>query len=230
LHRGLKELKKERTRVVNRIGGLLANQGIRFQIRREASGDWVEGIRLWDGRGLGIGLKMRLRREWENFQWIGKQILEVQRDRRKALREKGEKAGGHLEKVERLTQLRAIGLNGAWVLVEEFFGWRKFNNRREVGGLAGLTGTPYNSGDTNREQGISKAGNRHVRGVMVELAWAWLRYQPRSKLTRWYNRRFGNGSARARKIGIVALARRLLIDLWRYVEFGVVPEGARMKA
>lgn len=135
-----------------------------------------------------------------------------------------------MEKVNQLVNLKAIGLNGAWVLVEEFFGWRQFKNRRQVGGLAGLAGTPYNSGDTIREQGISKAGNRHVRGVIVELAWAWLRHQPRSKLARWYNRRFRNGSSRLRKIGIVALARRLLIDLWRYLEFGVLPEGARLKA
>jgi transposase len=230
LHRELKGLKKERTRTINRIRGLLANQGIRFQVRGGASAEWIERICLWNGAGLGIGLKRRLRREWESLQWIGKQILEVEGERRQALREKREEAVAHIEKVKRLMQLRAIGLDGAWVLVEEFFGWRKFNNRREVGGLAGLTATPYNSGEMNREQGISKAGNRYVRGVMVELAWSWLRYQPRSKLARWYERRFGHGGRRARKTGIVALARRLLIDLWRYVEFGVLPEGARMKA
>ncbi len=228
LHRGLKELKKERTRVINRIRGLLANQGVRFGAKSTASEEWIEEIRLWDGSGLGMGLKMRLRREWQTLQWIGKQIREVEGERRKALREK--EAAEHIEKIKRLARLRAIGEAGAWVLVEEFFGWRKFSNRREVGGLAGLTGTPYDSGETNREQGISKAGNRYVRGVMVELAWAWLRYQPRSKLSRWYERRFGSGSTRVRKIGIVAVARRLLIDLWRYVEFGVLPEGARMKA
>lgn len=230
LHREQKSWKKERTRAINHIRGLLASQGVRLQMRKGMSADWVEEIRLWDGTGLPVNLKMRLRREWETLQWIGKQILAVEGERRKALREKRDKAGEHIEKIERLMRLRAIGLNGAWVLVEEFFGWRQFNNRREVGGLAGLTGTPYNSGDTNREQGISKAGNRYVRGVMVELAWAWLRYQPRSKLARWYNRRFGKGSSQVRKIGIVALARRLLIDLWRYVEFGVLPEGARIKA
>ena len=151
-------------------------------------------------------------------------------ERRKLLRLEGEQKGQDVKQVEQLVELRGIGLNGAWVLVEEFFGWRKFKNRREVGGLAGLTGTPYNSGGTTREQGISKAGNRYVRGVIVELAWGWLRYQPRSKLARWYNRRFGDGSSQLRKIGIVALARRLLIDLWRYLEFGVLPEGALLKA
>ena len=93
----------------------------------------------------------------------------------------------------------------------------------------GLTPTPYQSGDSPREQGISKAGNPRVRTMMVEIAWSWLRYQPQSKLSQWYQRRFGPGNSRQRRVGIVALARRLLIDLWRLVEFGVVPEGARFK-
>jgi transposase len=190
----------------------------------------LEKSRLWDGSELPPGLKVRLRREWEHLQYLGQQISAVERERRNLLRAAREQRRPDIEQVEQLVQLRAIGMNGAWVLVEEFFGWRKFKNRRQVGGLAGLTGTPYNSGSMSREQGISKAGNRYVRGVVVELAWAWLRYQPRSKLARWYNRRFGNGSSRLRKIGIVALARRLLIDLWRYLESGVLPEGARLKA
>jgi transposase len=229
LHRELKGLKKERTRGINRIRGLLASQGVRVTLRQGAPADWLEQSRLWDGSELPPGMKDRLRREWEHLQYLGNQISAVEGERRKLLRAAREQKRPDIEQVERLVKLRAIGLNGAWILVEEFFGWRKFKNRREVGGLAGLTGTPYNSGDTTRELGISKAGNRYVRGVVVELAWAWLRYQPRSKLARWYNRRFGNGSSRLRKIGIVALARRLLIDLWRYLESGVVPEGARLK-
>jgi transposase len=230
LHRELKGLKKERTRGINRIRGLLANQGVRVKWGRQDSAGWLEEIRLWDGTGLPSDLKQRLRREWEHLQYVGKQILAVEGERRQALREtKGEKRED-AEKVRRLIKLRAVGPNGAWVLVEEFFGWRKFRNRRELGALAGLAPTPYQSGDMSQEQGVSKAGNRYVRGVIVELAWAWLRYQPRSKLARWYNRRFGSGNTRIRKVGIVALARRLLIDLWRYVEFGVLPEGARLKA
>jgi transposase len=133
-----------------------------------------------------------------------------------------------VEKIRQLEQLRAIGRQGAWVLVREFFGWRKFKNRREVGALAGLAPTPYQSGDSQQEQGISKAGNRHVRAVAVELAWAWLRYQPHSRLTQWYRRRFEKGGPRARKVGIVAVARRLLIELWRYLETGVLPERAEL--
>jgi transposase len=112
----------------------------------------------------------------------------------------------------------------------EFFGWRQFQNRKEVGALAGLTPTPYNSGKSLREQGISKAGNQRVRALAVEIAWAWLRFQPQSKLSQWYMKRYANGGKRMRRIGIVAVARRLLIDLWRYLEYDKLPEGARLKS
>jgi transposase len=137
--------------------------------------------------------------------------------------------GEALDKVRQLLRLRAIGANGACVFVNEFFGWRTFRNGKEVGAAAGLTPTPYQSGDATREQGISKAGSRHIRGVAVEIAWAWVRHQPRSRLSRWYQARFGQGGVRARKVGIVALARKLLIALWHYLEFGAVPDGAQLK-
>jgi len=111
----------------------------------------------------------------------------------------------------------------------EFFSWRTFKNGKEVGKLAGLTPTPKDSGKRFREQGIGKDGNRHIRGSVIELAWAWLRFQPESQLSKWFERRFGSGSKRIRKIGIVAVARKLLVALWRFVETGVVPEGAVMK-
>jgi transposase len=120
-------------------------------------------------------------------------------------------------------------LKRAWLYTMEFFSWRKFRNRKEVGALAGLTATPHESGASFREQGVSKAGNRHIRGMAIEIAWGWLRYQTDSKLTRWYEERFGHGSSRIRRIGIVALARKLLIELWRYLETGVIPEGAVLK-
>jgi len=110
-------------------------------------------------------------------------------------------------------------------LGKEFFGWRNFRNRREVGSLAGLTGTPYDSGDSLREQGISKAGNKRVRAVMIELAWSWLRFQPHSELAKWFERRFEHGSRRMRRIGIVALARKLLVALWKYVDRDGIPAG-----
>ena len=127
-------------------------------------------------------------------------------------------------------RVRGIGVNSAWLYVMEFFGWRQFRNRREVGGLAGLTPTPYQSGAVSREQGIGKAGNRYIRAMAIEIAWGWLRFQPESALSRWYQERFGQGSSRIRRIGIVALARRLLVELWRYLETGAVPEGVVLTA
>src|SRR5262249_13405630 len=124
---------------------------------------------------------------------------------------------------------KAVGVRSAWILVVELFAWRAIKNRRALGALVGLTPMPYDSGKSEREQGISKAGNKHVRGLIVELAWLWLRWQPGSALSHWYQRRFGAGNKRARKIGIVALARKLLIALWRYVAQRELPEGAEEK-
>jgi len=226
LHRELRTLKKERTRTTNRIKGLLANQGIRL----EKSGDMSQRLgrlRLWDGSPLPAGLLARLQREREHAEFLHRKILELERERRQAIVEGRSPA---LEKVRQLMLLKAIGPSGSWVYVHEFFGWRRFRNRKEVGAAAGLTPTPYQSGDGSREQGISKAGSRHIRAVAIEMAWCWLRYQPRSKLSLWYQERFGRGGKRARKVGIVAVARKLLIDLWRFLEHGVIPEGATLKA
>ena len=131
--------------------------------------------------------------------------------------------------MERLRQLGGIGITSAWVFMMEFFGWRSFHNRREVAGLAGLTGTPYASGERQRDQGISKAGNRRVRALIVEIAGCWLKYQPQSDLSRWFQKRFGGGGKRQRRVGIIALARRLLIALWQYLAAGVIPAGAHLK-
>jgi transposase len=118
---------------------------------------------------------------------------------------------------------------GAWLLVKEIFGWREFANRRELAGCVGLAPTPYASGDSEIEQGISKAGNRRVRAMLVEQAWKWLQLQPDSALTQWFNRRFAGGGKRMRRVGIVALARRLVIALWRYLKHGEIPAGAVLK-
>ena len=125
--------------------------------------------------------------------------------------------------------MRGVGPVGAWVLATEIFGWRRIQNARQLGGLVGLVPAPFQSGETAHDQGITRAGNKHVRRLMVQLAWSWRRYQPTSALTQWYERRFGRGSRRQRRIGIVALARKLLIALWRYVEHGEIPEGAIVK-
>jgi len=226
LHRELRTLKKERARVTNRIQGLLANQGIRVPKSRDL-GALLEGMRVWDGSPLPTGLRARLQREWEHAQFLHGKIVELERERQQAIRHD---RGQAIEKVRQLLRLRALGPSGAWVYVNEFFGWRQFRNRKEVGAAAGLTPTPYQSGHGSREQGISKAGSRHIRAVAIEMAWCWLRYQPGSRLSRWYQKRFGHGGPRARKVGIVALARKLLIELWRFLEHGVIPEGAVLKA
>jgi transposase len=118
--------------------------------------------------------------------------------------------------------LRGIGTNSAWLYVMEFFAWREFRNRKQLGAWAGLTPTPRQHGQLRHGLGIAKAGNRHIRAMAIEIAWGCWRFQPESALSRWYQERFGPGSARVRKIGIVALARKLLIALSRFLETGAV--------
>ncbi len=225
LHRELTTLKRARVRVTNRIKGLLATQGVRLQLREDFV-ERIDEIRLWDGSRLPPRLRDRLQRAWERRTWLSEGILHLERNRRELLRLS---TADDVEQVRQLLLLGGIGENSAWVFVTEFFGWRRFNNRREVAGLAGVTPANYQSGATSHDQGISKAGNRHVRHMAVQVAWAWLRHQPDSALSRWYNRKYGAGSSSLRKTGIVALARRLLIELWRYLETGVIPEGATLK-
>jgi transposase len=225
LHRELRTLKQERLRVANRMNGLLANQGLWLPPGTDIAAA-AKTMRLGDGSPVPAALRARLEREWEHGQFLRTRILELERERQRAI---ADGRGEALDKVRQLLRLRAVGPTGAWVYVNEFFGWRRFRNRKEVGAAAGLTPTPYQSGDGSREQGISKAGSRHIRAVAIETAWCWLRYQPQSGLSCWYQARFGRGGTRARKVGIVALARKLLIELWRFLECGVVPEGARLK-
>ena len=226
LHRELTTLKRERTRVTNRITGLLATQGVRLEVRMDFP-ERLDEIRLWDGSRLPARLSGRLERAWERRVWLSERILHLERMRRELLRTS---TADDIERIRQLMLLDGIGENSAWVFVTEFFAWREFNNRREVAALAGVTPTNYQSGATSHDQGISKAGNRHVRHMAVQVAWAWLRHQPDSALSRWYNSKYGGGSSSLRKTGIVALARRLLIELWRYLETGAIPDGATLKA
>jgi len=225
LHRELLTAKRDRTRVANRIQGMLANHGLRVDWRQSLTPQF-DALRLWDGTPLPAGLRERLTREEERLALLSGQIDALESARRERIRTGNDTA---TLQVQQLLALQGIGSNSAWLYVMEFFAWRRFRNRREVGALAGLTPTPYQSGESNREQGIAKAGNRHVRAMAIEIAWGWLRFQPDSSLTRWYQERFGHGSSRLRRIGIVALARKLLIALWQYLETGVVPEGAALK-
>jgi transposase len=226
LHRALATAKRDRTRVINRLKGLLASQGLAMPHSRDFQ-QQLESLRLWDGSPLPAGLRLRLGQEWEHVKALAQRIAQLEAERR-ALLQTSEDAV--MKKVRQLLTLKGIGTNSAWVFVMECFGWRAFRHGKEVGALSGLAPTPYASGNTAYERGIAKAGNYHVRAMAIEIAWGWLRFQPGSALTQWYQRRFGHGSSRLRRIGIVALARKLLIALWRFVEAGVLPDGAALKA
>ena len=162
----------------------------------------LERLQQWDGEPLPPSVTARILREFERWAQVDAQVRALSKEQRQAVRDDQEP---QVEMVRQLLGLKGIGQAGAWILVREVFGWRAIKNRRELAGLAGLVPTPYGSGDSHREQGISKAGNRRVRWVLVQLSWGWLRYQPNSALSEWYRKRFGCGNARARKVGIVAL-------------------------
>jgi len=224
-HRELMELKVERTAHVNRIKGLMASLGLTIAVDAKLPERLLE-LRQWTGAVVPPEMRQRILREFVRWQLLERQIHELEAKRTADLR--NDQTPG-VDKMRQLHRLNGIGDNGAWILVREIFGWRRIRNGRELGSLAGLTPTPYDSGGTRCEQGISKAGNCRVRGIMVELGWSWLRHQPTSELSRWFQRRFGKGNSRLRKVGLVALARKLLIALWKYLENGEPPKGARLK-
>jgi transposase len=224
-HRDLEELKDERTGHTNRIKGLLAGQGLELLQVNDQFAAWLAQARLWDGSAVLPELQSRLLRLYQRWQQVDRQVKDLEKDRRQRIKHT---ETASMDKVRRLLELRGLGLNGAWLLVYEFFAWRQFRSGKQVGGAVGLTPTPYQSGASQREQGISKAGSRRMRRMLVELAWCWLRWQPDSTLTQWYQRRFHDGNGRARKIGVVAVARKLLIALWKYLEKGELPAGAEL--
>ena len=215
-------VRADRTRVRNRLRGLLATQGVRLVLRSDFLTRLAAACR-WDGTPLAPGMQQRLRREWEALQAIEARLAVI--EPRPATRSQAAPAA-----VAALQQLCGIGDAGAWTLGVEVLSWRTFHNRREAGSFLGLTPTPYASGTQRREQGISKVGPPALRALLIQLAWQWRRFQPRSVLAQWYETRFGGGGPRARRIGIVALARKLWIALWRYVTQGVIPDGAVLKA
>jgi transposase len=226
VHRELARLMQERTRAVNRLKGLLALHGIRLTSLRVVP-DQLPHLPQWDGTALPPGVRERIQLIWTRLMLIQSQRTALVRARRALLETATDPT---IQMVRRLLQLRGVGEVSAWLLTMELFSWRRFRNRREVAGVLGLTATPQASGDRRRELGIGKGGSALLRGLAMELAWGWLRYQPASALSQWYRTRFAAGGSRQRRIGIVALARRLMIALWRYVETGQVPAGATMKA
>jgi len=225
LHRTWETLQGDRTRLINRVKAVLASHGVRLAITADFLAA-VAATRLWDGSAIPPGARERLAHDWAQLSSIEERLAAVA-DARANLPVDPTTATGHA--VQTLQQVRAIGPGGAWVLATEIFGWRGIRNGRELGALVGLAPALYQSGATQRDRGITRAGNAHVRRMMVQLAWGWLRWQPDSALAQWYQRRFATGGPRQRRIGIVALARKLLIALWHYVDHGIVPEGARLK-
>jgi len=196
--------------------------GINPRTVRVAPEQWKD----WQGDALPKEVVDELRREQERLKAVDQQLKVLEQERSQKIKAPQTRAQQVAIKLQRL---KAVGAETAWNLGHEFFGPRDFKNRREVGSAAGLTGCPYSSGDSQREQGISKAGNARVRRWLIEMSWRWLWMQPNSESSKWYQRRFGGGGKRSHRIGIVALARRLLIALWRYVEWDTVPEGALVR-
>jgi transposase len=227
LSRAIERLKAERGRHRTRIQSLLATQGLRVAaIGGHGWAECVAGLRTWDGRPLGRWLQSDLVLEGARLAQVEAQLgaLKEERDALVAT-----SAAPVAVKARRLSQLGAIAAESSFVFATELFGWRTFANRRELAGAVGLTGTPWRTGDTVRDQGLSKAGNRRMRTMLVEIAWCWLRYQRQSALARWWRARFANAGGRTRKVAIVALARKLLVALWRYLDHDVIPDGAILK-
>jgi transposase len=230
LHRERSRLLNERNQHVNRIKGLLAIQGIydfepmhRDRIRR------LERLRTADGRKLPSRLKAEIVRELQRLELVLGMIktIEVERDAI-ALSAESKSEHTNAKKIQELVKIRSIGPEFATTLVGEVF-YRSFDNRKQLGNYVGLTPSHFQSGPTCRDQGISKAGNAKARTTIIELAWLWLRHQPASSLSVWFHKRVGSLRGRIRRITIVAMARKLLVALWRYLETGIVPEGATLK-
>jgi transposase len=213
----------EQTRVMNQMRSWLATWGSQLPARRPAA--WWTTIRDWAHAPLPATLQARIARAEARLALIEIQIAELEGQQvAAAARAPAATALG------RLVQVKGVATTGASVLIDEGLVWRGFRNRREIGGLLGFAPTRYESGEVSRDQGISRAGNARLQAISIQLAWNWVRWQPLSPLTQWYRARFANGGKRARRIGIVAVARRLMIVLWRYATTGVVPPGAILKA
>jgi transposase len=215
-------LTQERTRLTNQIRGWLATWGCRLPKR--CAPEWWTTVRDWAGASLRPEVQARIARTWRRMGGLEEQLTELTTQQQAAVA-----AAPNTSALGRLVRLKGVATTGASVLLDEGLVWRDFQNRRQVGGLLGFAPTPFQSGERIHEQGIRHAGNTRLQAISVQLAWQWIRWQPTSPLTAWYRARFSTGSSRLRRIGIVAVARRLMIALWRYATTGVVPAGAILK-
>jgi transposase len=225
LTRELTTVREDRTRTRNRVFGLLATQGIRVPLTRRF-GERIAALRTGDGRPLDEAWGARLRREWAHLQVIERRLATLHAARRAQTQGATTRVA---QVAQQLTRLKGIAEGSAVVYSAELFGTRTFQNGRQVGALTGLAPVPYRSDQRVQDQGISKAGRAELRRVSIQVAWCWLRWQPQSALAQWFTRRFAAAGARSRRIGIVAVARKLVIALWRFSAQGVIPAGAQLK-
>jgi transposase len=218
----------ERTAHSNRIKGLLHGQGVRgLEPRTKGFLEQLQAARTGDGRALPPHLVAEIKRELARLRLVQEQIAEIEAQCKAAC---AAAVPGSMEAmINQLIEVKSLGPGSGQTFVREAF-WRDFQNRRQVGSYFGLTGTPYDSGQSVREQGISKAGNRRARTAAIELAWLWQRNQPDSALSRWFRQRVADHKGRIKRIAIVALARKLVVALWRFLTQGIVPEGAVLRA
>ena len=229
LHRERGRLINERIQHVNRIKGLLAIHGIYdYPALRHDRMQQLERLRTADGRTLSPRLKAEILRELQRLELVIGMIKTIEAERDAIASAKIETEHSSAKRIQDLAKIKCIGPEFATTLVGEVF-YRSFNNRKQLASYVGLTPAHFQSGETCRDQGISKAGNAEARRVMIELAWLWLRHQPASPLSVWFHDRVGKLKGRIRRITIVAVARKLLIALWRYLETGLAPEGAILK-
>ena len=239
INREMRVIKTERTAFTNRIKGLLCTQGVTDVVIDGSFPRQLKSMRTTEGKQLEEYLRARLLREFDRLALATSQIRTLQMQQATMMRTAAKEI--QMSDAERtspkcavvaefLARLGGIGPVTAWTLSAEVFSWRDIENRRQLAALAGLTPTPNSSGDDEKEQGISKSGRGELRVLLIEIAWGWLMHQPQSDLTKWYQKRFNDGTKRNRKIGIVALARKLLVAIGKFVRFGEIPAGAKLKS
>jgi transposase len=216
-------LTAEQTRLKNQIGSWLATAGARVSGRVREQAEWWTTARDWAGEPLAATVQARIARATARLAVVAEQIATIETEQAEQM-----DAAALDSAATRLRQVKGLGVTSVSVLLDEGLVWREFKNRRELGGLLGFAPVKYESGEISRDQGISRAGNDRLQSTMVQLAWGWVQWQPQSALTKWYLARFGIGK-RNRKVGIVALARKLFIALWRYATAGIVPAGAILR-
>lgn len=216
-------LTQDRTRIINQARSWLTTYGCAWP--KERQGAWWTTLRDWTGAALPAPVQARLERASARLTLLTEQLEALT-----AVQAAAQAAAVPASPLAQLVRVKGVATTAASVLLDEGLVWRAFRNRREVGSVLGFTPTPYQSGDRQHEQGISRAGNRRLQAISVQLAWQWVRWQPGSPITLWFQRRYAGGGARLRRIGIVAVARRVVIALWRYATQGVVPAGAILKA